>query len=105
MSQLSSDYWVYILANKVRNLLYIGVTNDLKRRTWEHENELLDGYTARYRIHDLVYYERFDSIKTAIAREKQLKGWSQAKKTALIEQFNPRWICLNEQILGSEAEF
>jgi putative endonuclease len=71
--------------------LYIGVTSDLHGRVWEHKNGILEGFTKKYKINQLVYHEFFHDIESAIAREKQLKGWSRAKKIALIEKRNPGW--------------
>ena len=82
------NYYVYILASK-RLVLYIGVTNDMARRQYEHENGLLEGFTKDYNVDPLLYIERFDSIEQAIAREKQLKGWSREKKLTLIRRTNP----------------
>ena len=87
--------YVYILASRTKKL-YIGVTNDIERRAWEHKTGMLEGFTKRYNIHKLVYYEHIDSIRDAIAREKQLKGWLRAKKIALIEEHNPEWDDLAE---------
>jgi putative endonuclease len=84
--------YVYILASK-RLVLYIGVTNDLQRRLFEHKNGTFEGFTKEYNVDRLLYTERFDSIEQAIAREKQLKGWSREKKLALIRKMNPE---LNE---------
>ena len=84
------SYWVYMMSNVTRTVLYVGVTNDLARRWWEHSTGRNDGYTRRYRCHDLVYYEEFGEIEQAIAREKQIKGWTRAKKEALIDTINPR---------------
>ena len=82
--------WVYIMSSHSR-CLYIGVTSDLHGRVWEHKNGVLEGFTKKYKINRLVYYEFFHDIETAIAREKQLKGWSRAKKISLIEKRNPGW--------------
>jgi putative endonuclease len=82
--------WVYILSSHSR-CLYIGVTSDLHGRVWEHKNGVLEAFTKKYKISQLVYYEFFHDIESAIAREKQLKGWSRAKKIALIEKRNPSW--------------
>lgn len=90
--------YIYILTNSTNTVLYIGVTNDLKRRIYEHKNELIDGFTKKYHIHKLIYYEAYSSIKTAIAREKQLKCWMRAKKIKLIETQNPDWIDLSEEL-------
>jgi putative endonuclease len=84
-------YYVYILTNEYNNVLYTGITNDLIRRIYEHKNELVDGFTKRYHVHKLVYYECFDHPADAIAREKSIKGKTKAKKIALIEQMNPSW--------------
>jgi putative endonuclease len=84
------EFWVYILAS-IRRVLYIGVTNDLQRRVFEHKNHLVPGFTARYGIDTLVYFESTNDVHEALAREKQLKGWLRKKKVALIEGTNPRW--------------
>jgi putative endonuclease len=89
-------YYVYILASRSR-ILYTGVTNHLVRRIQEHREGLVPGFTSRYRIHRLVYFEMFRYIGGAIAREKQIKGWSRAKKIALIEERNPTWEGLAER--------
>ena len=83
-------YSVYIIASKSR-VIYIGMTNDLSRRVFEHKNGLIEGFTKQYRCHRLVYYESFDDVNRAIDREKQLKRWSRAKKVWLIERRNPTW--------------
>ncbi len=72
---MAHQYFVYILANKRNGTLYIGVTNDLARRVWQHKNEVVDGFTKKYGVHNLVWYESTDSIEAAILREKQLKKW------------------------------
>ncbi len=84
------QHYVYIMANIARTL-YIGVTNDLVRRVFEHRHKFIPGFTSRYNLTHLVYYEGFDDVRDAIAREKQLKGWLRAKKVALIETMNPGW--------------
>ena len=84
-------YHVYILSNKTNTVVYIGVTGDLMRRLWEHRNDVADGFTKRYHIHKLVYYESTTDAQTAIDREKQLKKWRRAKKNELIESVNPAW--------------
>jgi len=84
-------YFVYILANWNDSVLYIGVTNNLERRLYEHRNGLADGFTRKYNVHKLVYYEYTNEAYSAIAREKQLKGWNRAKKNALIAKMNPEW--------------
>ncbi|MBO5786803.1 MAG: GIY-YIG nuclease family protein [Clostridia bacterium] len=84
-------YYTYIITTKNNAMLYIGVTNDLQRRLYEHKNKLIDGFTKRYNISKLVYFEEYADIEEAIAREKQLKGWTRAKKDKLIEKENPKW--------------
>ncbi len=83
-------YSVYIVASKSR-VIYIGMTNDLRRRVFEHKNGLVEGFTKQYRCHRLVYYESFDDVTKGIDREKQLKRWSRVKKVWLIERRNPTW--------------
>lgn len=83
-------YFVYILSNNSKTL-YIGVTNNLERRIYEHKNKLIDGFTKRYNITKLVYYELFGEAALAISREKQLKGWLRKRKIELIESMNPEW--------------
>ena len=82
---------VYILASKRNGTLYTGVTSDLVRRTWEHKNDVVKGFSAKYRVHMLVYYETHADMRNAIAREKQLKKWNRSWKLALIERSNPEW--------------
>ncbi len=90
------SYWIYILASARNGTLYISVTNSLERRMWQHKLEKPEGFTARYHVDRLVYFEAFRSIENAIAREKQLKGGSRAKKLALINQSNPVWQDLSD---------
>jgi putative endonuclease len=84
------QYYVYIMSSKSRTL-YTGVTNNLRRRIYEHQHKLTPGFTAKYNITRLVYYEATSDIRSAIAREKQIKGWLRAKKIALIQSINPDW--------------
>ena len=84
------NYYVYILSNEARTL-YIGVTNNLERRMYEHKNKLICGFTKRYNLTKLIYYEATTDIRDAIYREKQLKGWLRSKKIALIEESNLGW--------------
>jgi putative endonuclease len=95
---MSKEYYVYIMTNKSRTL-YTGVTGDLIRRVYEHKNKLVSGFTKKYNIQYLVYYECTSSINSAIEREKQIKGWLRAKKIALIESTNPEWKDLSEEWL------
>ena len=94
-----SDYYVYIMASRKNGTLYIGVTRNLIKRVYEHKNDLVKGFTQKYQIHDLVYYESTTSVSAAIAREKQLKAWHRPWKIALIEKFNPLWKDLYEDII------
>jgi len=84
-------YYVYILASKRNGTLYIGVTSDLKKRVYEHKNDLIEGFTKKYRVHMLVFYESTNDIESAIRREKQLKVWKRKWKLELIEKSNPEW--------------
>ena len=83
--------FVYILANKPNGTLYIGVTNNIRRRIYEHKNGLVDGFTKKYGIKDLIYYEQTNDVTSAIAREKCIKKWNRLWKRRLIEQENPEW--------------
>ena len=90
-----NQYYVYIMSS-FRGTLYIGVTNDLIRRAYEHRHKLMSGFTSRYNVSRLVYYEASENVESAIAREKQIKGWLRSKKVALIESFNLDWADLAE---------
>ncbi len=90
-----SDYYVYIMTNHSRTL-YTGVTNNLPRRVYEHKQKLVRGFTQKYNITQLAYYETTPDVRSAIAREKQIKGWLRSKKIALIESMNPKWKDLSE---------
>jgi putative endonuclease len=94
----SKQYYVYILTSN-SGTLYTGVTNDLARRVFEHKNQLVEGFTKKYNIKYLVYYEAVDDVEAAIAREKQIKGWLRAKKLQLINSLNPSWKDLSEEFL------
>jgi putative endonuclease len=89
-------FWVYIIVSRT-GTLYIGVTGYLARRIRQHKIESIEGFTQKYKVHRLVYYETYDHVLTAINREKQLKGWRREKKIALVEKANPRWRDLAEQ--------
>jgi putative endonuclease len=90
------QYYVYIITNKVNTVLYIGVTNNIVTRTWEHKQKIYKGFSSRYECNKLVYYEEFQWIQDAIAREKQLKGGSKKKKIGLILKDNPAWTDLSD---------
>ena len=92
-------YYIYMLTNKADTVLYIGVTNDLIRRLYEHKNELVEGFTKRYHLHKLVYFEEYSQVEYALEREKQLKKWVRAKKNALVEKNNPHWDDLSDTLL------
>ena len=91
-------YYVYIMTNRTRRL-YIGVTNDLGRRVYEHKHRRVPGFTSKYFLERLVYFEDTDDIGAAIAREKELKGWRRSKKIALIQKVNPQWSDLSRDLI------
>jgi putative endonuclease len=84
-------YYVYILTNRSNKVLYTGITNNLERRTYEHKTQLIKGFTSKYNINKLVYYDSTTDVNSAISREKQIKGWSRQKKIDLISDVNPNW--------------
>lgn len=92
-------YYVYILASQRNGTLYIGVTDNLVRRAWEHKNDLVKGFTEKYNVHLLVYYEQHQDIEQAILREKQLKKWKRKWKLDLIEEQNSNWKDLYKKIV------
>ncbi len=96
---MSKQPAVYIMASKRNGTLYIGVTSNLPKRAWEHKNDLVEGFTKKYGVHRLVYYEMHESMESALHREKQLKKWNRAWKLDLIEKQNPDWRDLWEGIL------
>ena len=85
------NYYVYILTNWNNHVMYVGVTNNLQRRIYEHKEKLIDGFTSKYNVNKLVYYEETTDIKSAISREKELKGWGRSKKDALVVTMNQNW--------------
>ena len=94
-------YYVYMMTNKYRNVLYTGMTNDLIRRVYEHRNHLIkDSFTARYHVTKLVYFEATEDVRSAIEREKQIKSWSRDKKIALVYESNPKFYDLYPHLLG-----
>ena len=96
---MSRNYWIYILTNFNNTTFYIGVTNNLIRRVYEHKNEMLDGFTKRYKLKKLIYFEEYPDPKEAIAREKQLKNWHRQWKINLIKSTNPDFEDLYNKIL------
>jgi len=94
---MDKQYFIYIMTNKNHSVLYTGVTNDLKRRVYEHKNKLTEGFTKKYNTNKLVFYEIYSDINEAITREKQIKGYSRARKIKLIEEMNNQWNDLYDQ--------
>ena len=90
---------IYILASKRNGTLYIGVTSDLVKRVWEHKNDLVEGFTKKYAVHRLMYYEMLENMESAIQREKQLKKWNRDWKIDLIEKGNPEWHDLYDSLI------
>ena len=88
------QYYVYILASKIRGTLYIGITNDLQRRVYEHKKGTIEGFTKKYKVNQLVYFETFQNVSEAISREKNLKKWKREWKVNLIEKENIKWLDL-----------
>ncbi len=95
-------FWVYIMASRSR-VIYIGMTGNLEKRIWEHKNDLIEGFTQKYRCHRLVHFESFGDVRNAIAREKEIKGWRRSKKVALIEEHNPTWDDLSAEWFASKS--
>jgi len=95
---MDRQYFVYIMTNKHNNVLYTGITNDLKRRVYEHKEKLVGGFTKKYNITKLIYYEVFDDPENAILREKQIEAGSRQKKIDLINSMNRKWLNLYEQL-------
>jgi putative endonuclease len=88
-------FYVCMMTNRSRVVLYTGITNSLMRRVWQHQNGEIEGFTKTYEVNLLVYYERYNDSRDAIAREKEIKGWRRAKKNALVETMNPNWADLS----------
>ncbi len=95
---MDKQYYIYIMTNKTNRVLYTGVTNDLKRRVYEHKSKLVEGFTKKYNIGRLVYYEVCEDIESAILREKQIKGGSRQKKIQLVDSMNEEWCDLYEKL-------
>jgi putative endonuclease len=90
-------YFVYLLTNWNNRVLYVGVTNDLARRVFEHKNKVFDGFTKKYNLNKLVYFEESNEVQSALAREKEIKKWRREKKDALVVSVNPEWKDLSEE--------
>jgi len=101
---MEKRFCVYIMSN-ISKMLYVGVTNDLEKRVFQHKSKLISGYTQKYNLFKLVYFESFGDIREAIHREKQIKGWIRSKKVAIIESVNPQWRDLAEEHFQSGAKF
>jgi putative endonuclease len=99
-TQVTGLYFVYILASQRNGTLYTGVTNDVIRRAWQHKENVVEGFTKKYGVHILVWFETHEDINVAIAREKQIKGWNRAWKIKMIEKANPQWRDLYEKLVG-----
>lgn len=97
-------YYVYILASKRNGTLYVGMTNNLHRRIFEHKNDLIEGFTRKHKIHTLVCFEQFDDVENALRREKQLKWWKRKWKLDLIEADNPEWRDLYQDLVDSGCQ-
>ena len=95
-----NQYYLYILASIKNGTLYVGVTNNLLKRVFEHKNDSVDGFSKKYKVHKLVYYEEINNVKVAIQREKQIKKWKRQWKINLIEKNNPEWKDLYYDLLG-----
>ncbi|MBU2510560.1 GIY-YIG nuclease family protein [bacterium] len=93
-------YFVYIMASKKNGTLYIGVTSNIQKRVFEHKTNIVDGFTKKYSVHKLIYYESTSDIHSAIRREKQLKNWKRDWKIELIEKTNPQWLDLSSSLQG-----
>ena len=104
-SRVEKQPAVYILASKRNGTLYIGVTSDLTKRVWEHKNDLVEGFTKRYSVHRLVWYEIHESMESAIKKERSMKGWKRVWKLELIESLNPDWKDMYHTIIQQELDF
>lgn len=96
---MNQSYFIYILASKRNGTLYVGVTSNLLKRVWQHKHNLIEGFTKKYKIHLLVYYEIYGNVNEAITREKKLKKWNRDWKLKLIEKTNPDWADLYKSLL------
>ena len=95
---MTKQFYVYILTNKSNKVLYIGVTNDLERRMYEHKNKMVNGFTKKYNFNKLVYFETTTNVRSALEKEKQLKNWHRGWKINLINEFNAEWEDLSEML-------
>jgi len=97
-SQNDEDFYVYMMTNRSRVVLYTGITNSLTRRIWQHQNGEIERFTKKYRVNRFVYYENFNNPRDAISREKELKGWRRSKKNGLVKTKNPKWADLSPML-------
>ena len=104
MRDRNKHYYVYMLTNKSNKVLYVGVTNDLSRRMYEHKSKLIEGFCKKYNVSKLVYFEITNDVESALKREKQLKNWRRDWKINQITQFNPKWKDLSEDFLDAGTE-
>jgi putative endonuclease len=95
---MGNQYYVYFLTNQTNKVLYVGVTNNLKRRLYQHKSRVTDGFTKKYHVRKLVYYEAYEDVEYAILREKQIKAGTRQNKNGLVESFNPEWEDLSEEL-------
>jgi putative endonuclease len=95
---MEKQFFVYMMASQKNGTLYIGVTSDLKKRVWEHKNNVIEGFTEKYDVHDLVWYEPHENAESAITREKQMKEWKRDWKIKRIEEMNPNWNDLFDRV-------
>ena len=95
---MTKTFYVSLMTNRSRVVLYTGITNSLVRRVWEHQNGEIEGSTKKYKVNRLVYYENFDDPRDAISREKEIKGWRRGKKNALVKTLNPKWTDLSPML-------
>ena len=98
-----NNYYVYIVSNKKNGTLYIGVTNNLMRRIYEHKNGIIEGFTKKYNLNKLIYFDQTNDINSAILREKRLKKWNRTWKIQLIETLNPEWKDLSESFIQNDS--
>ena len=91
-------YYVYLMTNQANKVMYVGMTNDLVRRIYQHRNRILEGFTSRYHVDKLVYYEETSNVRAAIEREKEIKKWRREKKNTLVMKDNPNWVDLADRI-------
>jgi putative endonuclease len=95
---MKENFYIYILSSQRRGTLYVGITSNLTKRAYEHKNDLVDGFTKKYGVHQLVYYEVATDAKAALSRERQIKKWNRAWKLRLIEEHNPEWVDLYDSL-------